>query len=97
MKCALAVTRCSPHYPPMSSPYPDEALDYPVMGVADVIRHDLDDTLSSNDASETHGLYALALALAWRLQSFPITERAILCEGLAGLIRVNALDLGEGP
>ena len=24
-------------------------------------------------------------------------ERAILCEGLAGLIRVNALELGDGP
>jgi hypothetical protein len=81
----------------MSSPYPDEALGYTVMSLADVIRHDLDDALISNDASETHGLYALALALAWRLQSFPMTERAILCEGLTGLIRVNALDLGEGP
>jgi hypothetical protein len=79
----------------MSSPYPIEALDYPVVNLADVIRHDLDATLISNDASETHGLYALALALAWRLQSFPITERAILCDGLAGLIRVNALELGE--
>jgi len=76
---------------------PDEALDYHVMNLADAIRHDLDDTLISNDASETHGLYALALALAWRLQSFPMTERAILCEGLTGLIRVNALELGEGP
>lgn len=81
----------------MSSPYPDEALDYPVMSMADDIRHDLDDALISNDASETHGLYALALTLAWRLQSFPMTERAILCEGLTRLIRVNALDLGEGP
>jgi len=81
----------------MSTPYPDEALDYPVMSLADVIRHDLDDTLISNDASETHGLYALALALAWRLQSFPMTERAILCEGVTGLIRVNALNLGGGP
>jgi|GEM_PF-1982555 len=24
-------------------------------------------------------------------------ERAILCEGLTGLIRVNALELGDGP
>lgn len=81
----------------MSSPYPDEAFDHPVMSLADAIRHDLDDTLISNDASETHGLYALALALAWRLQSFPMIERAILCEGLTGLIRVNALELGDGP
>jgi hypothetical protein len=67
------------------------------MGLADVIRHDLDEALISNDASETHGLYALALALVWRLQSFPMTERAVLCEGLTGLIRVNALELGDGP
>ncbi|MBC7768374.1 MAG: hypothetical protein H7124_06265 [Phycisphaerales bacterium] len=79
----------------MSDPYPDEALDWPVMHLADVIRFDLDATLHLNDASETHGLYALALALAWRLQSFPMTEGAILCEGLTGLIRVNALELGE--
>jgi hypothetical protein len=79
-----------------SSPYPDEALDYPVMSLADVIRHDLDATLICNDASETHALYALALALAWRLQSYPKTERVILCAGLTGLIRVNALELGEG-
>jgi hypothetical protein len=79
----------------MSSPYPDEALDYPVMNLADVIRFDLDATLISNDASETHGLYALALALAWRLQSFPRPERTVLCEGLTGLIRANALELGE--
>lgn len=80
----------------MSAPYPDEALDYPVMNLADVIRHDLDATLISNDASETHGLYALALALAWRLQSYPAAERAILHAGIAELIRVNALELGEG-
>ncbi len=80
----------------MSPPYPDEALDYPVMNLADVIRFDLDATLISNDASETHGLYALALALAWRLQSFPMAERTVLCEGLTALIRVNALELGEG-
>lgn len=81
----------------MSSPYPDEALDYPVMSLADDIRHALDDTLLSNDVSETHGLYALALAMAWRLQSFLMTERAAFCEGLIGLIRVNALELGDGP
>jgi hypothetical protein len=80
----------------MSDPYPDEALDYPVMNLADVIRHDLDATLISNDASETHGLYALALALAWRLQPFPKPERTILCDGLTGLIGVNARELGEG-
>lgn len=79
----------------MSPPYPDEALDYPVMNLADIIRFDLDATLFSNDASETQGLYALALALAWRLQSLPMAERTILCEGLSGLIRVNALELGE--
>jgi hypothetical protein len=78
----------------MPSLYPDEALDYPVMNLADVIRHDLDDALISNGVSEIHGLYALALALTWRLQSMPMTERAILCEGLTGLIRVNALDPG---
>jgi hypothetical protein len=80
----------------MSSLYPDEALDYPVMNLAEVIRFDLDATLISNDASETHGLYALALALAWRLQSYPMAERRILHAGLAELVRVNALELGEG-
>lgn len=79
----------------MSYPYPDEALDHPVMNLAEIIRHDLDDTLLSNNASETHGLYALALALAWRLQSLPRRERTILCTGLTALIRVNALELGE--
>jgi len=79
----------------MSSPHPDEACDHPVMSLADFIRHDRDDALFSHDASETHGLYALALA--WRPQPFPITERAILCEGLKGLIGVNALELGDGP
>jgi hypothetical protein len=76
----------------MSSPYPDEDLDYPVMNLADIIRQDLDATLISNDASETHGLYALALALAWRLQSNPISERAILCDGLTGLIRIKLVE-----
>ncbi|MDX2275597.1 MAG: hypothetical protein NW206_09130 [Hyphomonadaceae bacterium] len=80
----------------MSDLYPDEAVDYPVMGIAHIIRHDLDDTLFTNEASETHGLYALALALAWRLQTFPMAERTILHAGLADLIRVNALELGEG-
>lgn len=75
--------------------YPDEALDYPVMNIADIIGYDLDDTLFTNDASAIHGLYALALALAWRLQSYPKAERAILHAGLAELIRVNALELGE--
>jgi hypothetical protein len=41
---------------PMSDLYPIEALDDPVMNLADVIRHDLDDTLISNDAGETHGV-----------------------------------------
>jgi hypothetical protein len=80
----------------MSDLYPDEAVSYPVMGIAHVIRHDLDETLLTNDASETHGLYALGLALAWRLQTYPMAERAILHAGLADLIRVNALELGEG-
>jgi hypothetical protein len=80
----------------MSSPYPDEALGYPVGSLADVIRHDLDDALISNEASATHGLYALALALAWRLQSFPMAEQAVLCEGVTGLIRANALEVGDG-
>jgi hypothetical protein len=80
----------------MSDLYPDEAVGYPVMNIAHIIRHDLDETLLTNDASDTHGLYALALALAWRLQSYPMTERAILHAGLAELIRVNALELGEG-
>jgi hypothetical protein len=80
----------------MSDLYPDEALDFPVMNIAEVIRFDLDATLFTNDASQTHGLYALALALAWRLQSYPMTERAILHAGLADLIAVNALELREG-
>jgi hypothetical protein len=79
----------------MSDLYPGDALDFPVMNIADVIRFDLDATLRSNDASEIHGLYALALALAWRLQTIPMSERVVLCDGLAGLIRVNALELGE--
>ncbi len=76
--------------------YPTEALDFPVMNIADVIRIDLDDTLQQNDASQTHGLYALALALAWRLQTYSVAERAILHAGLTDLIRVNALELGAG-
>lgn len=80
----------------MSSLYPVESLDFPVMHIADIIRIELDETLHSNGASQTHGLYALALALAWRLQSYPMAERAILHAGLADLIRVNALGLGEG-
>jgi hypothetical protein len=80
----------------MSSPYPIEALDYPVMNLADVIRFDLDATLISNDASETHGLYALAQVLARRLQSYPIAESGPSShEGLIALIRINALVLGE--
>jgi hypothetical protein len=69
----------------MSDFYPDEALDFPVMNIADVIRFDLDETLFLNDASPTHGLYALALALAWRLQSYPMAERAMLHAGIADL------------
>jgi hypothetical protein len=76
--------------------YPDEALDFPIMNIADVIGIELDETLVQNNASKTDGLYALALTLAWRLQSYPMTERAILHAGLADLIRVNALELGEG-
>lgn len=67
----------------MSDLSPDEAVGYPVMGIAHIIRHDLDETLLANDASESRGLYALALALAWRLQAYPKTERAILHAGLA--------------
>jgi hypothetical protein len=66
------------------------------MSIAHIIGHDLKETLLTNGASETHGLYALALALAWRLQTYPMAERAILHAGLADLIRVNALELGEG-
>jgi hypothetical protein len=80
----------------MSDLFPAEALDYPVMNIADIIRIELDETLLTNDASQTHGVYALALALAWRLQSFPMTERTILYAGLADLIRVNALELEGG-
>ncbi|GIK49910.1 MAG: hypothetical protein BroJett013_26070 [Alphaproteobacteria bacterium] len=80
----------------MSALYPDEALDFPVTHIANIIRIELDETLFTNDASQTHGLYALAPALAWRLQTYPITERAILHAGLAELIAVNALELGEG-
>lgn len=80
----------------MSDLYPDEALDWPVMHLADVIRLDLDETLLSNEAGETHGLYALALVLAWRLQAYPMAERRILHAGLAELIRVNALELADG-
>jgi hypothetical protein len=54
----------------MSALYPDEALDYPVTNIADIISIELDETLLTNDASPTHGLYALALSLSWRLQSF---------------------------
>lgn len=81
----------------MSDLYPDEALDFPVMNLADIIRIDLDETLHANNVSQTHGLYALALALAWRLQTYPMAERAILHAGLAELIRVNALAPTEGP
>lgn len=80
----------------MSDLYPDEALDFPVTNIADIIRIELDETLLTNDASQTHGLYALALALAWRLQTYPMAERTILHAGLADLIRVNALELGRG-
>ena len=80
----------------MAALYPDEALDFPVMNIADIIRIELDETLLQNSANQTHGLYALALALAWRLQTYPIAERSILQAGLADLIRVNALELGEG-
>lgn len=66
------------------------------MGIAQIIRHDLDKTLLTNDASDTHGLYALALALACRLQAYRVAERAILYAGLADRIGVNALELGEG-
>jgi len=76
----------------MSDLYPDEALDFPVTNIADIIGIELDETLLTNDASPTHGLYALALALAWRLQSYPTTQRTILHAGLADLIRVNALE-----
>ncbi len=79
----------------MSDLYPDEALDFPVTNIADIIRIELDETLLTNDASQTHGLYALALALAWRLQSYPMAERTILHAGIADLIRANALELGE--
>jgi hypothetical protein len=80
----------------MSDRYPDEALDFPAMPIADIIRIELDETPLTNDVSQTHGLYASALALAWRLQSYPIAERATLHADLADLIRVNALELGEG-
>lgn len=76
--------------------YPNEALDFPVTNIADIIRFDLDETLLTNNACPIHGLYALALALAWRLQTYPMAERVILHAGLADLIRVNALELGEG-
>ena len=36
--------------------------------------------------AKTHGLYALALALAWRLQSYPMTQRGVLHLDLAELI-----------
>jgi|CXWL01.1.fsa_nt_gi hypothetical protein len=64
------------------------------MHIADIIRIELDEKLLTNDVSPTHGVYALALALAWRLQSYPVAERTILHAGLADLIRVNALELG---
>ncbi len=80
----------------MSSLYPDEALDFPVTHIANIIGIELDETLLTNDASQTHGLYALALALAWRLQTYPLAERAILHAGLAELIAVSALEPGEG-
>ena len=80
----------------MSDLYPIAALDYPIMNLADGIRIDLDETLHTNDASQTQGLYALALALAWRLQSYPMSERRILHAALTDLIGVNALELGEG-
>lgn len=76
--------------------YPDEALDFPVTNIANIIGIELDETLLTNDASQTHGLCAVALTLAWRLQSYPMTERAILHAGLADLIRVNALELADG-
>lgn len=34
--------------------YPDEALDFPVTNIADIIRIELDETLLTNDASQTH-------------------------------------------
>ena len=54
----------------------------------------MNETLLTNDASQTHGRYALALTLAWCLQSYPMAERTILHAGLADLICVNALELG---
>lgn len=82
--------------PTMPDLYPNEALDYSVMRITDIIRIKLDETLLANDACPIHGLYALALALAWRLQSYPMAERTILHGGLADLIRLNALELREG-
>ncbi len=65
----------------MSDHYPDEALNFPVTNIADIIRIKLDETLLTNDASQNHRLYALALALAWRLKSYPMAERVILPTG----------------
>ncbi len=40
----------------MSDLYSDEALDFPITNIADIIRIELDETLLTNDASQTQGL-----------------------------------------
>jgi hypothetical protein len=85
----------------MNELFPAEALDAATLNLADGVRRDVEQTLQSEHArtigaGDAHAVFALAMALAWRLQAYPMWERSILHDGAAALIRLNALAPEDG-
>lgn len=80
----------------MNELFPAEAPDAASLNLAASVRRDVVRVLQSDVAravglGDSHAVFALAMALAWRLQIYPMWERGVLFDGAVALARVNAM------
>lgn len=80
----------APQIPSDGQLYPDEATGQRVLRLITPIEAVLSALVGSDLRHNSHAMYALALALAIRLQRLPLPERRALGEGALALIRVSA-------
>lgn len=79
-----------PHVPIDTELYPAEAMGQRVLELITPIEAVLSVLAGSALRGNSHAMYALALALAFRLQHLPLLERRVLGEGALALIRISA-------
>lgn len=87
---ARIVRRMELEFPDDDLPVPAEAAGEHVLRLISPIEAVLSIFSGSDQEQNSHAMYALAIALAIRLQRLPLPERRVLGEGALALIRVLA-------